>query len=385
MIPQPPPGQGPIDPRGAFAPPPPPTGGAVPPPPGGWTPPPMPPMMPPPMYYGPPPKARGGGFVRGVFVTLATTIFGLSLTLNIYLLLASGFLGGSSQRSSDLVEGDPMQKIAIIPIKGVIMDDASAQFARFLKQAEADSAVKAIVLEIDSPGGSVTASDEIFHRIERFRADHPSKPVIVSMAGLAASGGYYVACGGDYVFAQPTTLTGNIGVLLPQYNVSELFDKWGIEETTITSQGAPFKNAGSMFRPESPEERAYLQGIADKAFAQFKGVVSKGRTGRLKKPLVEIANGKIFMADDAKALGLVDDVGYLHDAYKHAATKAGLSNPTVVRYQDPPTLMDMLMSGKSNVSGAGASGSVTINGINVNASDVYEMTTPRLMYLWRGR
>ena len=389
MIPEPPPGQGPIDPRGAFAPPPPP-GGGIPPhgwqaAPGGMPPmPPMPPMMPPPMYFGPPPR-QGGGFVRGIFVTLALAIFGLSLTLNVYLLLVSGLFGGSSSsRSSDLVDGDPMQKVAVIPLKGVIMDDASRRFDRFLRQAEADSAVKAIVLEIDSPGGSVTASDEIFHRIERFKADNPNTPVIVSMSGLAASGGYYVACGADHLFAQPSTLTGNIGVLLPQYNVSELFDKWGIEETTITSDGAPFKNAGSMFQPESAEHRAYLQDIADKAFAQFKGVVAKGRTGRLKKPLAEIANGKIYVAEDAKTLGLIDDVGYLHDAWQHAATQAKLSKPTVVRYQDPPTMLDLLLSGKSGV-GTAASGSVQINGININAADLHELTTPRLMYLWRGQ
>ena len=393
MIPQPPPGQGPIDPRGAFSPPPPPGGGAPPP---GWQPPapssmppPMPPppilppMYPPPMFYGPPPRQKGG-FARGIFVTLATTLFGLSLTLNIYLLLMSGLMGGSSARSNNLLDGDPTQKVAVIPIKGIIMDEASAQFDRFLKQAEADSTVKAIVLEIDSPGGSVTASDEIFHRIQRFKADRPNTPVIVSMAGLAASGGYYVSCGADHLFAQPSTLTGNIGVLLPQYNVAELFDKWGIEETTITSEGAPFKNAGSMFRPEQPEERAYLQDIADKAFAQFKGVVQKGRAGKSNfdpKKLGEIANGKIYMADDARKLGLIDDVGYLHDAWEHAAATAGLSNPMVVRYQDPPSLVESLLSGKSS----GAAQSVQVSGVNVNAGDLSELLTPRLMYLWRGR
>jgi protease-4 len=145
-----------------------------------------------------------------------------------------------------------------------------------------------------------------------------------------------------------------------------------------------------MFRPEKPEDRAYLQDIADKAFAQFKGVVKKGRTGKSKfdpAKLGEIANGKIYMADDAKALGLVDDIGYLQDAYKHAATQAGVSNPTVVRYQDPPSLLGALMSGKSNVGAAqgAAAGSVQINGINVNARDLHELMTPRLMYLWRGQ
>ena len=152
MIPQPPPGQGPIDPRGAFTPPPAP--GSFPPPPG-WRapgPPRMPPGMPPgmmppgmmpPMFMMPPQKPRGG-FVRGVFVTLATTIFGLSLTLNIYLLLAGGFLSGGSSRETSLIDGDPRQKIAVVPINGVIMDDMSAKFDRWMRSVEKDGDVKAV-------------------------------------------------------------------------------------------------------------------------------------------------------------------------------------------------------------------------------------------------
>src|SRR5439155_2544986 len=279
--------------------------------------PPMPPWNPPSSMPHPPQRQRGGVFARGILVTLATTVFGLSLTLNLYLLLTTGFLGSGSARSSNLVDGDPTQKVAIVPIKGAIMDDQAQRFDRLLKQVEADKSIKALVLEVDSPGGSVTASDEIFHRVQRFKSDHPKIPVVISMAGLAASGGYYVSCAGDYLFAQPSTLTGNIGVLLPQFNVSELFDKWGIKENTIVSTGAVYKNAGSMFKPEDPKDREYLQDIADKAFVQFKSVVKQGRVGHAKfdvKKLDQIANGKIYMAEDAVANGLVDEKGYLSDA-----------------------------------------------------------------------
>jgi len=344
------------------------------------------------MFMPPPPqRQRGGGFARGILVTLATTVFGLSLTLNLYLLLTTGFLGSGSARSSNLVDGDPTQKVAIVPIKGAIMDDQAQRFDRLLKQVEADKSIKALVLEVDSPGGSVTASDEIFHRVQRFKSDHPKIPVVISMAGLAASGGYYVSCAGDYLFAQPSTLTGNIGVLLPQFNVAELFDKWGIKENTIVSTGATYKNAGSMFRPENPEERAYLQDIADKAFTQFKAVVKQGRSGHGNfdpKKLDQIANGKIYMTDDAVTLGLVDEKGYLQDAYDYAASKAGLSKKTVVRFQDPPGLLESLLGGKSNLGAASADSnqqSVQINGINISANDIRDLMTPRLMYLWRGQ
>jgi protease IV len=405
MIPQPPPGQGPIDPRGAFQPPPPPPGGGNPQqqyqPPGMPGMPPMHPggpmmMMPPPMFFPPPPpppRRQGGGFARAMFMTLATVIFGASLTLNIYLLALTGIAGGSGRsHSTSILEGDPKQKIAHVPIKGIIMDEAYERFDRVMKSVEADKDVKALVIEVDSPGGSVTASDEIHNRITKFKAEHPNIPIVVSMAGLAASGGYYVSCPADYIFAQPTTLTGNIGVLMPQYNISELFEKWGIKETTVESTGTPFKNAGSMFRAENVEHRKYIQDIADKAFAQFKDVVAKGRQTKLTKPLGDIANGKIYMAADAEALGLIDKIGYLQDAYDYAATQAKLNKRTIVKFHDPPNFLDALMSGKSNLGGGrassgvgvGAGSSVQINGININAGDLRDLMTPRLMYLWQG-
>lgn len=373
MIPQPPPGQGPIDPRGAFNPPPP--------PPPGYRPPmqPMPPMMPPPPMFMQPPRERS--FARAIFMTLATTIFGLSLAANVYLLLFSGLMsGGASARQNTVLEGDPTERVAIIPVNGVIMTEASQQFERFMQIAEQDKNVKAIVLEIDSPGGTVTASDEIHHRIMQFKQNRPNVPVVAAMGSLAASGGYYIACAADYVYAQPTTMTGNIGVLFPRYNVSRLADKWGIEETTLESTGAPFKNAGSMFQPEDPEDVAYFQSIIDKSFVQFKDVVKNGRAGKLTKPIEEIANGKIYLGRDAQALGLVDDIGYLEDAYTHAAQ--GLKKPQVVRYANPPSLLEALAA-KSNVGAVSASASQGVN-VQIDWKKLQELTTPRMLYLWRG-
>ena len=391
MIPQPPPGQGPIDPRGAFNPPPPPPGyrpgpPMQPPPPGGMPPmQQMPPIMPPPMFMPPPPPARERSFARAIFMTLATTIFGLSLAANVYLLLFSGLMsGGASARQSTVLEGDATERVAIIPVNGVIMTDASRQFERFMRMAEADKNVKAIVLEIDSPGGTVTASDEIHHRIMQFKTKRPGVPVVATMGSLAASGGYYIACAADYVFAQPTTMTGNIGVLFPRYNVSRLADKWGIEETTLESTGADYKNAGSMFKPEDPKDIKYFQDIIDKSFVQFKTVVQNGRGNKLTKPLDQIANGQIYLGPDALALGLVDKVGYLEDAYLHAA--AGLKKPQVVRYQNPPSLLEAL-SAKSNVGAIGASvGGANGGSVNVQLDwqKLQELTTPRMLYLWRG-
>jgi protease IV len=377
----PPPGQGPIDPRGAFSPPPPPL-------PGG------PPAMShypgfhPGMY--PPPRPHKS-FTRAIFLTLATTIFGVSLLLNLYLLMWSGLSTSFSNRSnlhSVIVEGDPRQKIAVIPVSGIIMGDASARFDRFITRAEADPDVQALVIEIDSPGGSITASDEIHNRIARFRLNRPGVPIVSTMGSVATSGGYYVACATDAIYAQPTTMTGNIGVVAPRFNFHRLFDKWGIEETTLASSGTTFKNAGSMFKPEAADETAYLQHLIDQAFTQFKNVVRDARADKLTQPMEVVANGKVYMAAEALEMGLIDSIGYSLDAYGHAATLAGLTNQTVIRYQDPPTIRDLLMAhgaAGSLLEGSGAGG-VTVNGVNINAdlSQFHELTTPRLLYLWRG-
>jgi protease-4 len=345
---------------------------------------PMPPMqmMPPPYPY-PPPRRGGGG--RAILITLLVLLLLGSALLNLVLMVSS--LGtGAVGITQQTVHTGGSDKVAVIPLRGIIDTPISMQFDRFLDTAEADTAVKALVIEIDSPGGTVTASDEIYNRIKSFKAKRPM-PVVVSMGSLATSGGYYAACGADHVFAQPTTFTGNIGVLMPRYNFSKLMDKYGVEETTIVSSGAPFKNAGSSFRPESPEEKKYMQELADSAFTQFKDVVKAGRSSKLAGNLQDIANGKVYTAKRAKDLGLIDAVGYLEDAQAYAATTAGLSNPTVVRYQDPPSLMQILMSSKSNVGGAlsGGGGESPAVSITVDRNLLHELNTPRPLYLWRGQ
>jgi protease-4 len=389
---QPPPGQGPIDPRGAFAPPPPPTGpgGVRPPmpppqPPSGFYP---PPPMPPPGWYPPPPPPRQSrGFTRAIFTTLATTIFGISLALNVYLLLFGALMSGrSGSRSNVIQEGDETEKVAVVPIVNSMMLEAQAErFDKTMTTVEKDANVKAVVIKIDTPGGAVTAADEMYHRIEVYKQRKPGVPVIVSMGGYATSGGYYAACAADYLIAQPTTITGNIGVILPHYNLDKLAEKWGIEDTSIHSTGADYKEAGSMLKPMSNEERVYLLGLIDSAFKQFKAVVDTGRKGKLTQSIDQIANGKAYTADEAKALGLVDQIGYEADAYQYAATKVGLKNMTVVKFDEPSSLLELLSSSsKIPTPKADGGGGVQINGVQIDASNIDELLTPRLLYMWRG-
>ncbi len=361
----------------------------------------MPPGYPPPMFMMPPPgmfnKPRKS-FARVIFTTFASILLTASIGLNIYMLVAMGLGGGLGLSGGKgivqtvLVEGDPKEKIAVVPITGVIMEGTFDKFDAVLNAIDKDPTVKGLVIEVETPGGGVTPSDEIYARILRFRAARSANfPVVVTMGQLATSGGYYVSCAANYVIAQRTTLTGNIGVLMPRYNMSKLAEKYGVEEVTVTAPAKGFKNAGSMLHPIKPDETAYLQGLIDDMYGNFKNVVQTGRQGKLPrdKTIDEIANGKVYTATEAKALGLIDQIGYAPDAYAKAASMAGLTRMHVVKYSPkPPTLMEVLSGGesKSNVKVDGAGG-VTINGVNVNldASLLEELGRPRALYMWRGQ
>jgi protease IV len=305
----------------------------------------------------------------------------ISILLNI--LMMAGSMGNGGAAQTVIAAGNGNDKIVVIPLTGVIDDHTYTRMDRFMKRAEADGGVKAIVLRIDTPGGTVSASDEIYSRVLRYKRERQEKgqnvPVIVSMGGFATSGGYYAACAADYVFAEETTITGNIGVLWPNYNFSGLMEKYGVQDTTIVSSGATFKDAGSPTRPQDPNQVAYMQHLIDVPFARFKDVVKTGRGKNLKKSIDDIANGQAYTAVDAKSLGLVDDIGYLEAAIKYAASKISVSNPMVVRYQEPPTFFGLLES-DSLFRGSREQG---VN-IHIDASAIDRLTCPQMMYLYRG-
>jgi protease-4 len=332
--------------------------------------------MPPPYY---PPPARHS-FTRGILVTLATTVFGLSLLANFYLLMLVGARGAGATQTNVLVDGDSSRQIAVIPINDVITEATARSFDRWMEQAQADKSVKAVVLEVNSPGGEVTASDMIHQRIQKFRTES-KKPVVVSMGSLATSGGYYVSAGADHIVASPTTITGNIGVLMSRYNLSGMAQKLGVEDATIHSTGADFKDAGSMLRPETPEERAYFLGLIDDAFVQFKTVITNGRGPKLTDSIDRIANGKAYSAKEALRLGLIDQVGYPGDAYAKAEGLAGGSGMRVIRYERRRGLMDEILWPEASAK-QGSAGSLHLH---LDASVLENALVPRLMYIWRGQ
>ncbi len=226
----------------------------------------------------------------------------------------------SRMEESPLAKGD---KVAVLPITGVIADSEATidQLKKFAK----DGSVKAIVLRINSPGGGVGPSQEIYEEVRKLK---DKKPVVASMGAVAASGGYYIACGARKIYANPGTITGSIGVIMQFVSVKELIDKIGIKGFAVKS--GELKDAGSPLREMTPEERQYLQSVIDNVFGQFVGAVAESR--KLEAEAVrKIADGRVFTGEQAKALGLVDALGNQEDAVAEAGRMAKIAGePRVV-------------------------------------------------------
>jgi protease-4 len=208
---------------------------------------------------------------------------------------------------------------------------------RALEQAMEDVEVKAIVLRVNSPGGEVTASDIIYHAV---RKAAEKKPVVVYMDSVAASGGYYVACGATKVIASETTLTASIGVIMESFSYHELFGKVGLGTQTFTS-GA-FKDTLSGARPMREDEKAYVQSLVNEMYDRFLGIVSEAR--KVPKDVLKngVADGRVVTGRQALEAKLVDQIGYIEDAYALARELGKAADASVVKYHSQPTLMSAL-------------------------------------------
>ena len=218
-------------------------------------------------------------------------------------------------------------KIGVVAIEGVISSELTEKTVRQLTKYGDDTTIKAIILRIDSPGGGVASSQEIYEGVKRVRAG--GKLVVASMGSVAASGGYYIACVADRIFANAGTVTGSIGVIVQLANVSELLHKVGIESSVITS--GPFKDSGNPTRTLRPEERQVFQALVDDVYQQFIEAVAQGRH----LPLDEVrqaADGRIYTGRQAKDLRLIDELGSLHDAITYASSTIGtVGKPKLVQ------------------------------------------------------
>lgn len=321
-----------------------------------------------------PPRRRFSALriLVGLFVA---GVLAISLMMNFGLLLMVAGLGGEGrlqERHYSHEERAP-NKVAIVRIEGPIIE-GEGHAKRQIDQALRDEAVKAVVLRVDSPGGTVSGSDLLYHQLRKL-VEKKNIPLVVSMGGIAASGGYYIsmAVGStpDTIFAEPSTWTGSIGVIIPHYDLSGLLAEWGVKQDSIVSH--PLKGIGSFTRPMTPEERKILQDLVNESFSDFKEVVRKGRPRFQNDPqaLDRLATGQVFSARQAQASGLVDRIGYLEDAVDRAIELAGLDpqEVNVVEYKRELSLWTLLLEGRARTSAA-------------DLASLVDRLTPRAYYLW---
>ncbi|GMV49303.1 MAG: putative signal peptide peptidase SppA [Nitrospirae bacterium] len=281
------------------------------------------------------------------------------------------------------VSGTGKDKVLLIDLSGVISSENKDGFysspgmlatvKEELERAAKDERVKAVVLRINSPGGTVTASDILYHEVKTFKAAR-KVPVVASIMDVGASGGYYIASVADAVFAHPSSVTGSIGVIMMTVNAKGLLEKVGVETNAVTS--GPRKDMGSPFRAMLPEERTIFQSVIDAFYQRFLQVVQEGRPGLSADQVRKLADGRIYSGEQAKAAGLVDEIGYLDDAIELAKQKAGLAEARVVTYRRPGEYQNNVYS---RLAGPGA----TIGSLaNLDLLTLVRGGSPQFMYLW---
>jgi len=255
------------------------------------------------------PLRRAFGFVGGFLALFFVLALGMAL-------LRAG------QGSTGFLPGTSI--VAVVPLEGEI--ERSDDFVETLAEIGDDRRYVAVVVRIDSPGGAVAPSQEMYDAVRRLAE---KKPVVASLGSVAASGGYYVASGADTIVASPGTLTGSIGVIMSLTNVRGLMDKLGVEATIVTA--GKWKDTGSPFRAVTAEERAMLQAMANEVHTQFIDAVAAGRKLDPARAR-EVGNGRVYTGQEAKQIGLVDELGGLEDAVRIAGTRGGITGrPEVER------------------------------------------------------
>lgn len=278
-------------------------------------------------------------------------------------------------------------KIAMIDIDGVLRNRESQSLLGFtatnpvvafkekLDAARDDPRVRAVIVRINSPGGGVTASDLMYEELRRFR-EAAQKPVIASILDVGASGGYYIACAADEIHALPTTITGSIGVIMLTPDFSGTMRKIGLGMNIIKS--GEMKDAGSPFRAMSEEDRAVFQGLIDRMYERFVDIVVASRTNLTRDQVRALADGRVYLGEEAAEVGLVDHVGAFPDTIAAAKARAGLSDTPVrvVQYGRPLSYQPNIYAQAPTAAGS------PVSLIALDLPEWLDGTAPQFMYLW---
>lgn len=268
--------------------------------------------------------------------------FFISILTNLYLFSTSEPEEGDTRERFVSGDEDATGKIAIIPINGTIMPPFTERVLKMIENAGDDDDVKGVILSIDSPGGLVADSHQMYHRLKKLAE---KKPIYVSMKRMAASGGVYAAMGvgeSGKIFAEPTTWTGSIGVIIPRYDFTGLGEKFGVATDSLTT--GEFKDSLNPLKPLTDRDRELWGAILEDSFGRFVKVVAEGRKGLDEQTVRDkLATGQIFTADQAKANGLIDDIRFEDEVIEILKTDLGLTKVRVMKYSYTPTTLELLL------------------------------------------
>ena len=322
---------------------------------------------------GPPVKTprKGSGWRIFWGIVLALSVMAnIALFLILMGVIALFATGPRGLLNEEVIRKGPRKnKIAVIRVEGIIYGKQAKDVYRQLNAARQDKRVKGLIVRVNSPGGTISGSDQIYKEILKYR-EKENKPVIAFMQGVAASGGYYTSVACEKIMAEPTTITGSIGVISWYFVVQELLEnKLGILPVVVKS--GQKKDWPSSFRKPDTEEILYIENkVIKPAFERFLEVVAEGRKELLTEAEVErLADGGIFGAKEAKKEKLIDDVGYLDDAIEMVKEMAKIDQARVVEYRKPFSLTGFLSYRKPNF-------------LKIDRTTLYELSTPQILYLW---
>lgn len=312
---------------------------------------------------------------RSGWMILFRILFILSILANVFLLvmvLAVSTLFMTGQRGlfveNVLREGSSLNKIAVIRLEGIIDGRVSEEIRKQLESAQEDKSVKALIIRTITPGGGVAASDRIHHQILKFR-EETGKPVIAFMQTVAASGGYYTSVACDKIIAEPTAITGSIGVMTNHLVIKQLLEeKLGI--TSVVVKSGEKKDWPSIFTETTEEQKQYLRDkLIMPAYDRFVMLVADGRNALTEEQVRELSDGSIYNAAEALEKQLIDQIGYFDEAVALAETLAGIENAEVIEYARPFSLSSFLAS-------------QTRSFWNIDKNILQRLSIPKLLYLW---
>lgn len=315
-----------------------------------------------------PPKKSGWKIFWGI-ITVLSVLANIALLLMLLGVIAFFAATREGVLTEEVIQAGPRaQKIVIITLQGIIDGEQARNIYKQLKAAREDKRVKGLIIRVNSPGGTISASDQIYNEILKYRTDS-GKPVVAFMQGIAASGGYYTSVACDKIVAEPTVITGSIGVIFGYLVLEDLFkEKLGIEPVVVKS-GLKKDWPSSLRTPQDQEIQYLHEKLITPAYERFVHVVADGRKDLTPQNVRDLGDGSIYGAPEALDEKLIDKVGYLDEAINLVMSLAGLEKARVVEYYRPFSLAGFLTGRCKNI-------------LTLNKKVLYELSTPQLLYLW---